>query len=62
MAASDRDEATATVTMGLPKHQVTVPVEVRRALGIDGKEALLETTFRVVKVLEEDADDEGGSS
>jgi len=60
MAASDRDEVTTTVTMGLPKHQVTVPIEARKALGIDGKEALLETTFRVVKVFDEDADEEGG--
>jgi bifunctional DNA-binding transcriptional regulator/antitoxin component of YhaV-PrlF toxin-antitoxin module len=62
MTASDQDEVTTTVTMGLPKHQVTVPIEVRRALGIDGNEALLQATFSVVRVLDEDSKDEGGSS
>lgn len=62
MASTEEDKVTTTVTMGLPKHQVTVPIEVRRALGINGKEALLEATFSVVRVLDDDSEDEGGSS
>jgi bifunctional DNA-binding transcriptional regulator/antitoxin component of YhaV-PrlF toxin-antitoxin module len=60
MSTSEEDKVTTTVTMGLPKHQVTVPIEVRRYLGIDGKEAILEATFSVKKIVDEE--DEGGSS
>ena len=53
-SSQDPDEVTTTVTMGPPKSQVTIPIEARRALGIDGKRALLEITVNVTKVLDED--------
>ena len=54
----DSESITTTVTMSPPKYQATIPKEVRQALEIDGKKALLELEISLVKTLDEEGGDE----
>lgn len=55
---SETERVSTTVTMSPPKYQVTIPKEVRQALDVENEKALLELDVRLVKVLNEDEDEQ----
>ena len=52
MAASNRNEITTTVQAGPPKYQVVIPQQARRALGIEGKDSILQITIEAKSIEE----------
>jgi len=60
MVISDRNEVTTTVQAGPPKYQVVIPQQARRALGIDGKDSILQITIEPKRIETDSDEDEGG--
>lgn len=50
-----------TIEVGPPKYQTTVDKRARKALGIEGKKAVLQADLTVKRIVD-DNEDEGGES
>jgi len=58
MTQESADSTSITIEVGPPKYQTTIDKRARKALGIEGKEAILQADLTVKRVV----DAEGGDS
>jgi len=56
MTNESADSTSITIEVGPPKYQTTIDKRARKALGIEGKEAILQADLTVKRVTDEGGD------
>jgi hypothetical protein len=56
MTQESADSTSITIEVGPPKYQTTIDKRARKALGIEGKEAILQADLTVKRVVDEGGD------
>ncbi len=57
MNRESADSTSITIEVGPPKYQTTIDKRARKALGIEGKEAILQADLTVKRVVDEGGDE-----